>query len=249
MVDPLLKAWAQTPAKDFPNYAAGAAGPEAADELLATRRAGLAADPVRRAMATASNSSQIWIAPDVETLANHYAQWLAGEIATAKAPFRLALCGGTTPAPLYRLLASGEYRGRIDWEKLDFYWGDERFVPHDDEASNLRLARDLWLDHVPLAPAQIHPMPTEGALDDCAARYEALLKREYGRDRLDPARPLFDVMLLGVGADGHTASLMPGEPVLEESERWVAAVPHGRPEPRMTLTYPAIASSRFVPFW
>jgi 6-phosphogluconolactonase len=104
------------------------------------------------------------------------------------------------------------------------------------------------LDHVPLKPDQIHRMPTEGTPEAAVAAYEALLKRVYGGDTLDPSRPFFDVTLLGMGPDGHTASLLPGSDVLEERSRWVAAVSQGRPEVRLTLTYPLIDSSRVAAF-
>lgn len=200
-------------------------------------------------MASASQPTRTEIASYPQALAKHYAEWLADEIAATEGPFRMALCGGHTPGPLYRLLAHADYRARIDWARLQIFWGDERFVPSNSADSNAHMARELWLDHVPLTPNQIHPMPTDGSLDDCAARYEALLKTEYGDDALSPARPLFDVVLLGVGEDGHTASLLPNEPVLEERQRWVAPVPHGGAQPRLTLTYPALASSRFVTFF
>jgi 6-phosphogluconolactonase len=91
-------------------------------------------------------------------------------------------------------------------------------------------------------------VPADGTPDDAAARYERTLQAAYGAAVLDPARPMFDITLLGLGPDGHTASLLPGEPVLEERKRWVAAVSHGRPEVRITMTYPVIESSRQVAF-
>src|SRR5207248_7772411 len=93
-----------------------------------------------------------------------------------------------------------------------------------------------------------HPVPADGTPDDAAARYERTLQQDYGAAVLDPARPLFDITLLGLGPDGHTASLLPGEPILHERRRWVAAVSHGRPEVRITMTYPVIESSRRVAF-
>jgi 6-phosphogluconolactonase len=104
------------------------------------------------------------------------------------------------------------------------------------------------LAKVPVPPDNVHPVPADGTPEDAARRYERLLQEAYGATTLDPQRPLFDITLLGLGADGHTASLLPGEPVLNERKRWVAAVSHGRPEVRITMTYPAIESSRHVAF-
>jgi 6-phosphogluconolactonase len=110
------------------------------------------------------------------------------------------------------------------------------------------MAQETLLSRVPIPAANIHPIPFEGTSDDAARSYETTLQGIYGATTLDPARPLFDLNLLGIGPDGHTASLIPGEPVLDERERWVAAVDHGRPEPRITLTYPALESSRVIMF-
>ena len=136
------------------------------------------------------------------------------------------------------------FRGsRVSW-----YWGDERFVPYDHPDSNYRMTREAMLAKAPVPPENIHPVPTDGSPEDAARRYERTLQQAYGATTLDPARPLFDITLLGLGTDGHTASLLPGEPVLEERQRWVAAVSHGRPEVRITMTYPVIESSRRVAF-
>ena len=110
------------------------------------------------------------------------------------------------------------------------------------------MTREAMLAVAPVLPANIHPVPTEGSPDDPALRYERILQAAYGATMLDPSRPLFDVTLLGLGADGHTASLLPGEPVLDDRTHWVAAVAHGRPETRITMTYPVIESSRHVAF-
>ena len=109
-------------------------------------------------------------------------------------------------------------------------------------------AREAMLARAPVPPENVHPVPTDGAPDDAARRYERTLQQAYGATTLDPQRPLFDITLLGLGPDGHTASLLPGEPVLNERKRWVAAVSHGRPEVRITMTYPVIESSRKVAF-
>ena len=104
------------------------------------------------------------------------------------------------------------------------------------------------LAKAPVPPENIHPVPADGTPEDAARRYEQTLQEAYGATTLDPQRPLFDITLLGLGPDGHTASLLPGEPVLNERKRWVAAVSHGRPEVRITMTYPVIESSRHVAF-
>src|ERR1700730_5897628 len=110
------------------------------------------------------------------------------------------------------------------------------------------MTREAMLAKSRVPPENVHPVPADGTPDDAAARYERILQAAYGAAVLDPRRPLFDVTLLGLGPDGHTASLLPGEPVLNERKRWVAAVSHGRPEVRITMTYPVIESSRRVAF-
>lgn len=110
------------------------------------------------------------------------------------------------------------------------------------------MAREAMLARVPVPPENIHPIPTDREPEDAAWRYERTLQEVYGAPLLDPSRPLFDIVLLGMGPDGHTASLLPEDKVLGEHKRWVTAVAHGRPEVRITLTYPAIESSRHVAF-
>jgi 6-phosphogluconolactonase len=185
---------------------------------------------------------------DPAALARHVAEWMTDAALSATGPFRVSLSGGSTPKALYALLASDEFRGRFPWSRVSWYWGDERFVPPDHPASNYRMAREAMLAKAPVPPHNVHPIPTDGTPEDAARRYERTLQQAYGAAALDPARPFFDVMLLGLGADGHTASLLPGDPVLDERQHWVAAVAHGRPETRITLTYPAIDSSRRVAF-
>ena len=190
----------------------------------------------------------IEILPDPQALAHHVAEWMTRAALSASGPFRVSLSGGSTPKMLYGLLASDEFRSRFPWPRVFWYWGDERFVPYDHPDSNYRMTREAMLAKAPVPPGNIHPIPTDGTPDDAARRYERTLQDCYGAATLDPQRALFDVTLLGLGPDGHTASLLPGEPVLDERKRWVAAVSHGRPEVRITMTYPAIESSRRVAF-
>jgi 6-phosphogluconolactonase len=188
------------------------------------------------------------ILPDPQTLARHVAEWMTQAALAAKTPFRVSLSGGSTPKALYSLLAADDFRDRFPWARVSWYWGDERFVPYDHPDSNYRMTREAMLSKAPVPPENIHPVPADGSPEEAARRYEHTLREAYGVPTFDPARPLFDITLLGLGADGHTASLLPGQPVLEERTRWVMAVSHGRPEIRITMTYPAINSSRRIAF-
>jgi 6-phosphogluconolactonase len=191
---------------------------------------------------------RIEVLPDPLSLARHVAEWMTATALAAPGDFRVSLSGGSTPKTLYGLLASDAFRERFPWQRVSWYWGDERFVPYDHPESNYRMTREAMLSKAPVPADNIHPVPADGTPDQAAARYERTLQAAYGGTVLNPARPLFDITLLGLGPDGHTASLLPGEAVLEERTRWVAAVSHGRPEVRITMTYPAIESSRHVAF-
>jgi 6-phosphogluconolactonase len=162
-------------------------------------------------------------------------------------PSRVAICltGGSSPKQLYELLATAPYRNRIPWDRVHWFIGDERFVAAGDPLHNMTMARRAFLDAC--APeANIHPIPTDTASPDESARHYAdELRSFYGADRLDPARPLFDLVLMGVGPDGHTASLFPGFPAIEARDRWVVGVEHANVAPfvpRVSLTLPALAS-------
>lgn len=191
---------------------------------------------------------RIEISPDPPLLARHVAEWMTASALATPGAFAVSLSGGSTPKALYALLASEGFRDRFPWQRVRWYWGDERFVPYDHPESNYRMTREAMLSKVPVPPENIFPIPTDGTPEEAAQRYEKMLQQAYGAATLDPQRPLFDVTLLGLGPDGHTASLLPGEPVLNERKRWVAAVSHGRPEVRITMTYPVIESSRRVAF-
>ena len=196
----------------------------------------------------AGEFGQLVIFPDAEALARGVAIWLKDRIAPLQGRIAIALSGGSTPGRLFRLMGS-EFKDEFPWPRMHFFWGDERFVPRDSPDSNFRMAYDALLSKVAVPPGNVHPVPTEGIEPDSAAlAYERELQAFYRGPALDPNKCLFDVQLLGLGEDGHTASLIPGEPVLEERKRWVAAVAHGRPERRITLTYPAIESSRHIAF-
>jgi len=191
---------------------------------------------------------RVEVFPDPLALARNVAEWMTATALATPGPFRVSLSGGSTPKTLYGLLASDAFRERFPWPRVSWFWGDERFVPYDHPESNYRMTREAMFSKAPVPAENIHPVPADGTPEEAARRYEQTLQAAYGATVLDPARPLFDITLLGLGPDGHTASLLPGEPVLDERKRWVAAVSHGRPEIRVTMTYPAIDSSRYVAF-
>lgn len=188
-------------------------------------------------------------APDASALATMVADWLTARIQASTGRFALNLSGGSTPQRLYALLATPPYRERIDWQRLHLFFGDERYVPHDDPDSNYRMVDEALIAHVPLPRENIHPIPSGPSPEAAARAYEATLKAYYGADHLAPARPLFDVTLLGFGPDGHTASLFPGSTALAEREAWALPVIGAKPPPqRITLTYPVLDSSSAVAF-
>jgi 6-phosphogluconolactonase len=181
---------------------------------------------------------------DVETLSRAVAAQVAQLIETHNRAdqFTMALAGGSTPRRLYQILAA-DYRRRLPWNDLRFFWGDERYVPPDSPQSNYRMALEALLSRVPIPPENIHMMPTIlDSPEEGAADYEETLRDEMGEDL-----PQFDLVLLGLGTDGHTASLFPGSPVLNEQKRWVA-VSYSPVEPtiRLTLTPPVLKNARQI---
>jgi 6-phosphogluconolactonase len=191
------------------------------------------------------------VVADPAALASTAAGRLMARIEANKSRVAICLTGGSSPKQLYQLLAIEPYAQKIPWDRVHWFIGDERFVPSSDPLNNMAMARNIFLDR--LAPKDhIHPILTDAAdPDEAAQRYERELKAFYGADNLDAARPLFDLVLMGVGPDGHTASLFPGYPALSEAERWVTGVPQAHVEPfvpRVTLTLPALASCREMLF-
>ncbi|MGU3666589.1 6-phosphogluconolactonase [Methylobacterium sp. A49B] len=166
---------------------------------------------------------------------------------------RIAIClsGGSTPKVLYGLLAGPDYATRVPWERIHWFFGDDRVVPWDDARSNVRMVREAFGHGARIPPTHLHFIPSDEGAEAGARAYERTLLDFYGADSLDPDRPLFDLVLLGLGEDGHTASLFPGKPAVAETGRLVAPVPESGLAPfvpRITLTFPALASSRHVLF-
>ncbi len=167
----------------------------------------------------------------------------------ARGHFYVALSGGSTPQRLYQLLAEPPYRDQIAWNAVEVFWGDERAVPADHKDSNYHMARQALLDHVPLPPNQIHRIEAErGDRDQAARDYQTAMASAFDIDAAGPP-PSFDLVLLGMGGDGHTASLFPNTSALQETERWIAPnfVPKFAAD-RLTLTYPVINAARDVLF-
>ena len=201
-------------------------------------------------MQSPDNLRRIVVA-DPAALAITAAERLMARIEANSGRVAICLTGGSSPKQLYQLLGSDPYSRRIPWDRVHWFIGDERFVAARDPLNNMGMARGIFLDR--LAPAgHIHPIPTEAATpDESAGLYERELQSFYGADHLDPIRPLFDLVLMGIGPDGHTASLFPDYPALAETRRWVIGVPKAHVEPfvpRVTLTLPALGSCREMLF-
>ncbi|MBI1425292.1 MAG: 6-phosphogluconolactonase [Gammaproteobacteria bacterium] len=187
------------------------------------------------------HDQRILVVPDMTALSQVVTQRIVTLAAAAIArhgAFHIALSGGSTPRHIHQTLSAAENRQHVQWDKVHIYFGDERNVPHDHPDSNYRMAMETLLMHVPVPPSQIHPIPT--GCDDmqaCADRYADELSYLPQRD----GRPCFDLILLGMGEDGHTASLFPHTDILAEQKRNVAAVFVPRLNTwRVSLTYPVI---------
>lgn len=189
----------------------------------------------------------IHIAENTTRLSEELAGWITDyiqEVLQKQERFTFVLSGGSTPRQLYALLSAAPYKEQIVWEKLHFFWGDERAVPFDDERNNARMCYLELLDKVPALPENIHIMRTDLAPEQSAMAYEEVLKH-YFKD----SATSFDLVLLGMGDDGHTLSLFPGTEVIHEQDKQVAAffLP-AQDMYRITLTAPVVNRSACVVF-
>ena len=189
-------------------------------------------------------AGKLEVVKDAGALAARAAEIIAEKLKGAQYPFRMVLSGGSTPRATYQMLACKD----IDWSCVELFLGDERYVPPDHPDSNYRMIRETLLASQFVQPRKLFAIPTDGTPDSAAARYDEALRQQYGAGELEAGVPLFHLTLLGLGDDGHTASLLPGQPVLTERDRWAAAVPQGRGESRITLTYPALDASELIIF-
>jgi len=184
---------------------------------------------------------------DAEALSEAVAKWIADTIAETLRQhprFSIALSGGSTPERLHKLLAASPYKEQIDWGKLHIFWGDERAVPFEDSRNNAKMAFDTLLDHVPVPAEQIHVMRTDIAPEQSAIEYEKILHRYFGE-----TGPSFDLVLLGMGDDGHTLSLFPGTAVVHEEKAWVTSFfLKAQDMYRITLTRPIVNRAARIAF-
>ena len=189
----------------------------------------------------------IWLYDDYEALSNAAAGIFvqrAREAAQNKGWFGVVLSGGHTPQRTYELLARPPYRDHVSWGQVHVFWGDERCVSHADPRSNVRMARQALLDQVPIPASQIHPMSCGQAPEEGAREYESTIRKFFGDQQ-----PRFDLIFLGLGENGHTASLFPRSPVLQEQDRWVSEIYVAEQDLyRVTLTAPLINQAAVVAF-
>ncbi|HEV2615584.1 MAG TPA: 6-phosphogluconolactonase [Candidatus Acidoferrales bacterium] len=187
------------------------------------------------------------IFPDLDTLSRAAVEdsvRVANDAVGARGKCLIALSGGRTPEKAYELWST-EFREKMPWAKTHFFWGDERFVPANDPKNNYRMTRESLFRHIPTPPENIHPIETNFAQADEAARaYEKVL-----REFISETGPSFDLMFLGVGGEGHTASLFPDSPALREEKRWVVGVKApAEPPVRVSLTFPILRRARVTYF-
>jgi 6-phosphogluconolactonase len=191
---------------------------------------------------------RIDVAENAEQLARSAAglivEWSNAAV-EARGRFTLALAGGSTPRLLYQLLSGDEFRDRVPWHAIEIFMSDERYVPLDHPDSNFRMAREELLEHVPVPENQIHPVPTDLAPEEAAHAYEATIRQVL--DSPAPEIPSLDLILLGIGADGHTASLFPETDALDVHDRLVIEnwVPQ-QEAMRITFTIPLLHQARNV---
>src|SRR6185312_16384930 len=197
-------------------------------------------------------SIEYFVADDAALLAHRAARHIVETVeqaVAARGRARVAISGGSTPKPTFQLLGdpAQPWRARMPWDRLELFWVDERCVPPDHPDSNYRMTHEALLDHVPLTPAQVHRMEGELDPEEGAARYESGLRNTF---RLEGAEvPAFDLIQLGMGADGHTASLFPHSAALDELGRLsVANHVQNKDAWRITLTWPVINQARSIFF-
>ena len=192
---------------------------------------------------------QIAIYPDIDTISQQaavYVARIAREAIVTRGRFTIALSGGNTPKKLYSLLAAEPYSSQIDWQLVDIFWSDERCVPPDDPESNYNMAHEVMLSRLSIPVAQVHRIPADRENRDAASLdYTRDMQRVFSTNGI----PEFDLIQLGMGPEGHTASLFPHQPSLHEKQRLVMPVSVPKPPPdRLTFTPPILNAARNILF-
>jgi 6-phosphogluconolactonase len=202
-----------------------------------------------------SDPNHLTICPDVDSLAARAAETIvrmAREAIAQRGRFTLVLAGGSTPEKTYQRLANSEMASKIDWAKAFLFMGDERFVPADDPASNFGMVHRSLLCHGQVPTQNVFPVPTDcESAGQAASQYGELISQFFGQALDTAPPPTFDMVLLGLGDDGHTASLFPGMPALAVKDAWLTSTPPGRlppPVDRVTMTFPILNQARHVLF-
>ncbi|TDE16321.1 6-phosphogluconolactonase [Dyadobacter psychrotolerans] len=190
---------------------------------------------------------EIHIAADARQVSEELASWITNciqEVLKSQERFTFVLSGGSTPKRLYDLLAASPYKEEIPWEKLHFFWGDERAVPFEDDRNNAKMCYDELLNKVPVIAENIHVMRTDIEPEEAVVEYEKVLKQYFG-----DSETTFDFVLLGMGDDGHTLSLFPGTDVIHETKGWVNTFFLAAQDMfRITLTAPVVNAAKYVAF-
>ncbi|MEO5781924.1 MAG: 6-phosphogluconolactonase, partial [Ginsengibacter sp.] len=189
---------------------------------------------------------QLHIYKDAQETTTALADWMVELIQKTlevKDRFIIALSGGETPKKLYQTLASDDYRKKIKWDRLHIFWGDERFVPFTDDSNNAKMAFDNLLSKVNIPSEQVHTIWTDVTPEESAKQYENILHKYF-----DDKQTTFDLVMLGMGDDGHTLSLFPGNEVLTYTTSWVSAVPSEEKGERITLMPSVVNQSSAIAF-
>lgn len=194
---------------------------------------------------------ELHVCKDYDELSEHIANWMVDQICktlSVKERFSIALTGGNTPKGLYSLLASEEYKNKIDWSRANIFIGDERFVPFDDKRSNAKMIRETFLNQVAVNNAHVHFMQTGNIQPEMSSdEYEKILLQYFNKDT---GSNTFDIVLLGMGDDAHTLSLFPGQKeAIEEQKKWCTYLWLQQQDMyRITLTAPVVNAARHIAF-
>ena len=183
---------------------------------------------------------ELYTFDDKEIMSEQLASWIESLVQdTLKKQdlFTLVLSGGGTPKLLFEKLASDKYKDKIDWKRVHIFWGDERVVPFEDDRNNAKMAYDILINHINVPPEQVHIMRTDIEPKLAAEEYQKILHHYF-----DNTSNSFDLVLLGMGDDGHTLSLFPGSPIIEEHERWVNSVYNEQQKMYRITLMPAIVN-------